>query len=70
MRGFTLNRCRAAGLSRLVMLTGDRAEPAREVAAVLGLHEVYAEQGPADKVAAVRAEQEPRDDRDGRRRGQ
>jgi heavy metal translocating P-type ATPase len=54
----TVRRLRAAGLSRLVMLTGDRAEPAREVAAVLGLDEVYAEQSPADKVAAVRAEQE------------
>jgi len=38
------------------MLTGDRAEPAREVATVLGLDEVYAQQSPADKVAAVRAE--------------
>ncbi len=54
----TLRRLRSAGLNRLVMLTGDRAEPAREVAAVLGLDEVYAEQSPADKVAAVRAEQD------------
>ena len=53
----TIRRLRTAGLNRLVMLTGDRAEPAREVAAVLGLDEVYAEQSPADKVAAVRAEQ-------------
>ncbi|MCV7379034.1 cadmium-translocating P-type ATPase [Mycobacterium alsense] len=54
----TMRRLRAAGLQRLVMLTGDRTEPAREVAAVLGLDEVYAEQSPADKVAAVRAEQD------------
>ena len=54
----TLRRLREAGLNRLVMLTGDRAEPAREVAAVLGLDEVYAEQSPADKVAAVRAEKD------------
>jgi heavy metal translocating P-type ATPase len=54
----TMRRLRAAGLNRLVMLTGDRAEPAREVATVLGLDEVYAEQSPADKVAAVRAERE------------
>jgi heavy metal translocating P-type ATPase len=54
----TVRRLRAAGLSRLVMLTGDRAEPAHEVATVLGLDEVYAEQSPADKVAAVRAERE------------
>lgn len=52
----TVRRLRAAGLSRLVMLTGDRAEPAREVATVLGLDEVYAQQSPADKVAAVRSE--------------
>ena len=54
----TVRRLRAAGLNRLVMLTGDRAEPAREVATVLGLDEVYAEQTPADKVAAVRAERD------------
>ncbi len=53
----TLRRLRGAGLSRVVMLTGDRAGPAREVGAVLGLDEVYADQSPADKVAAVRAEQ-------------
>ncbi|MBI2695121.1 heavy metal translocating P-type ATPase [Mycobacterium nebraskense] len=54
----TLRRLREAGLNRLVMLTGDRSEPAREVGAVLGLDEVYAEQSPADKVAAVRAEKD------------
>ena len=54
----TIRRLRAAGLNRLVMLTGDRAEPAREVANVLGLDEVYAEQSPADKIAAVRGERD------------
>jgi soluble P-type ATPase/hemerythrin-like domain-containing protein len=54
----TVRRLRSAGLNRLVMLTGDRAGPAREVAAVLGLDEVYAEQSPADKVAAVRTERD------------
>jgi len=54
----TIRRLRAAGLNRLVMLTGDRAEPAREVATVLGLDEVYAHQSPADKVTAVRAERD------------
>jgi heavy metal translocating P-type ATPase len=54
----TIRRLRAAGLNRLVMLTGDRPEPAREVATVLGLDEVYAQQSPADKVAAVRAERD------------
>jgi heavy metal translocating P-type ATPase len=52
----TLRRLRAAGIRRLVMLTGDRVAPAQEVGAVLGLDEVRAEQTPADKVAAVRAE--------------
>ncbi|MFE2994664.1 heavy metal translocating P-type ATPase [Nocardia sp. NPDC059246] len=52
----TLRRLREAGLNRLVMLTGDRPEPAREVATVLGLDEVYAGQSPADKVEAVRRE--------------
>ena len=56
--GRTLRRLRAAGIDRLVMLTGDRPEPAREVGAVLGLDEVCAQQTPASKVAAVRAEQE------------
>ena len=54
----TVRRLRAAGLNRLVMLTGDRPEPAREVATVLGLDEIYAQQSPADKVTAVRAERE------------
>ncbi|MFF4562174.1 heavy metal translocating P-type ATPase [Streptomyces sp. NPDC001435] len=54
----TLRRLRAAGIERLVMLTGDRPEPAREVAAVLGLDDVCAGLTPADKVAAVRTEGE------------
>lgn len=54
----TIRRLRAAGLDRLVMLTGDRPDPAREVGAVLGLDAVYAQQSPADKVAAVRTERE------------
>ncbi|MGY1782589.1 heavy metal translocating P-type ATPase [Geodermatophilus sp. SYSU D01036] len=54
----TLQRLRSAGIGRLVLLTGDRPEPAREVGTVLGLDEVRAQQTPASKVAAVRAEQE------------
>lgn len=54
----TTRRMREAGFDRLVMLTGDRAEPAREVATVLGLDEVYTRQTPADKVDAVRAERD------------
>ncbi|WP_082955223.1 heavy metal translocating P-type ATPase [Mycobacterium mantenii] len=52
----TVRRLREAGLNRLIMLTGDRLEPTREIAAILGLDEVYAEQTPADKFAAVRDE--------------
>ncbi|MFD1662098.1 heavy metal translocating P-type ATPase [Streptomyces caeni] len=52
----TIRRLRAAGLNRLLMLTGDRPEPAREVGAVLGLDDVRAGQLPTDKIAAVRAE--------------
>ncbi|SOC46310.1 heavy metal-(Cd/Co/Hg/Pb/Zn)-translocating P-type ATPase [Blastococcus aggregatus] len=56
--GRTLRRLRSAGIHRLVMLTGDRPEPAREVGAALGLDEVRARQTPADKVDAVRTEQQ------------
>ena len=54
----TMRRLREAGFNRLVMLTGDRAEPAREVATVLGLDEACSQLTPVDKVAAVRAERE------------
>ncbi|WP_159765933.1 heavy metal translocating P-type ATPase [Streptomyces sp. HM190] len=54
----TLRHLRSAGIERLLMLTGDRAAPAHEVAAVLGLDGVRAELTPADKVAAVRTERE------------
>ena len=54
----TLRRLRAAGMTRLVMLTGDRPAPAQQIGTVLGLDEVAAEQTPADKVARVRAERE------------
>ncbi|MEU3277128.1 heavy metal translocating P-type ATPase [Streptomyces antibioticus] len=54
----TLRHLRSAGIERLLMLTGDRAAPAHEVAAVLGLDGVRAELTPADKVAAVRDERE------------
>ncbi len=53
----TMRRLRAAGLTRLVMLTGDRVEPAHEIGSLLGLDEIYPQLSPADKVAAVRREQ-------------
>ncbi|HET9171050.1 MAG TPA: heavy metal translocating P-type ATPase [Actinospica sp.] len=52
----TLRWLRAAGFTRLVMLTGDRPEPAHEIGALLGLDEVRSRQSPLDKVAAVREE--------------
>jgi heavy metal translocating P-type ATPase len=50
----TLRRLRAAGIERVVMLTGDRAEVAESVGVVLGVDRVLAEQSPAAKVGAVR----------------
>ncbi|MBQ6787588.1 MAG: cadmium-translocating P-type ATPase [Lachnospiraceae bacterium] len=41
------------GIKKTVMLTGDRAETAREVARELGIDEVYSELLPADKVSKV-----------------
>ncbi|WP_370179515.1 heavy metal translocating P-type ATPase [Rhodococcus wratislaviensis] len=52
----TLRRLRAAGLERLIMLTGDRRAPALEIGSIVGLDAVLAEQTPVDKVAAVQAE--------------
>ncbi len=54
----TLRRLRSAGMTRLVMLTGDRPAPAQQIGTVLGLDEVAAQQTPADKVARVRVERE------------
>ncbi|MET8336356.1 heavy metal translocating P-type ATPase [Streptosporangium canum] len=52
----TLRRLRSAGIERMVMLTGDRAEVAESVGIVLGVDQVLAEQTPAAKVRAVRQE--------------
>ncbi len=52
----TIRRLRAAGITRVVMLTGDRPAPAQQIGTVLGLDEVAAQQTPEDKVARVRAE--------------
>ena len=52
----TLRRLRAAGLNRLIMLTGDRRAPALEIGSIVGLDAVLAEQTPVDKVAAVQRE--------------
>ncbi len=52
----TLRHLRRAGVKRIVMATGDRAEVAATVGAALGLDEVFAERTPAEKVEAIRAE--------------
>jgi len=47
---------RSAGVSRIVLLTGDRADVAETIAAALDLDAVLADREPADKVDAVTAE--------------
>ncbi|WIV53887.1 heavy metal translocating P-type ATPase [Amycolatopsis nalaikhensis] len=51
----TMRRLRAAGIGEIRLLTGDRVDNAREVAAMLGLDDVQAEVTPAEKVRAVEA---------------
>ena len=51
-----LRALRAAGVQRLVMVTGDRAGPASAVGAALGLDAVHAECTPEGKIAVVRTE--------------
>jgi heavy metal translocating P-type ATPase len=52
----TIRALREGGISRIVMVTGDRPEVADTVGAVIGVDEVLAERTPADKLDAVRAE--------------
>ena len=46
---------RRSGISRVVMVTGDRRDVAETVGAAVGVDEVLAERTPAEKVDAVRA---------------
>ncbi len=48
-----LDMLRAAGVRRIVMATGDRAETAETIAAALNIDAVLAERAPDEKVAAV-----------------
>jgi heavy metal translocating P-type ATPase len=48
---------RAAGVARIMMLTGDRADAAETIAAALDLDAVLADRTPSDKVDAVATEQ-------------
>lgn len=52
-----VQRLREAGITRIVMVTGDRAEAAETIAAALDLDAVLADRVPADKVEAVAVEQ-------------
>jgi heavy metal translocating P-type ATPase len=50
----TIRALRRSGISRVVMLTGDRADVANAVGRLVGVDEVHAEQTPAQKLEAVR----------------
>jgi len=50
----TLDRLRALGVTRTVMLSGDSVDTAEKIGALCGVDEVRARLLPADKVAAVR----------------
>jgi soluble P-type ATPase len=52
----TLRSLRRAGIQRIVMVTGDRADVAETVGAAVGVDLVIAERTPAEKVDAVAAE--------------
>jgi heavy metal translocating P-type ATPase len=52
----TIRALRRGGISRVVMVTGDRAEAAEMIGAAAGTDEVLAGRSPEQKVAAVRAE--------------
>jgi soluble P-type ATPase len=54
----TIGALRDSGISRIVMVTGDRAEIAYGIGTVIGVDEVLAERTPADKLDAVRAERD------------
>ena len=52
-----IQNLRTAGIARIVMLTGDRADAAETIGAALDLDAVLADRVPADKVDAVATEQ-------------
>ncbi len=54
----TVRSLRSSGIRRIVMVTGDRAEVAETIGAVIGVDETLAERSPADKLEVVRAERE------------
>ncbi len=52
----TIRSLRTGGVDRIVMVTGDRAEVADTVGAVIGVDEVLAERTPSEKLDIVRLE--------------
>jgi heavy metal translocating P-type ATPase len=52
----TLRTLRRDGIERVVMVTGDRADVAESVGAIVGVDAVLAERTPAEKVEAVKEE--------------
>ncbi len=56
--GRTIRALRAGGIRRIVMVTGDRAEVAESVGAIIGVDSVLADRAPGDKLDAVRSEQQ------------
>jgi heavy metal translocating P-type ATPase len=54
--GRTIRALREDGISKVVMVTGDRADVATQVGVVIGVDEVLAERTPAEKLDAVRLE--------------
>ena len=52
----TIRSLRRSGISRIVMVSGDRPEVAETVGAVIGVDDVLAERSPAEKLDAVRVE--------------
>jgi heavy metal translocating P-type ATPase len=54
----TIRALRRGGIERVVMVTGDRAEVADTVGAVIGVDEVLAERSPAEKLDVVRQERQ------------
>ena len=54
--GRTIRALRKGGITRVVMVTGDRTDVAEKVGVVIGVDEVLAERTPAEKLDAVRLE--------------
>ncbi len=54
----TIRALRQGGIERIVLITGDRADVAESVGAVIGVDAVLAERTPAEKADAVRLERQ------------